>query len=471
MSTENQPVVVLSEYTTFAWIQPTGGSGVTLAQTDALYLKKTVADTATAIETFNAGIKTQKVDGLLTSSIMYVGNNITTGSLILGNIPIRTKNQGIFETASIRAPATNGTIAICTDATIGGGVDIGTASSTTNVYGTLNVPTSGGASTNAVNVSYLTSALANTATLNQVQTFTQTNTFSNATAGIKANSIQGIATTGDQSFFTTKTAGNLNVFASSGSTAVLNVKGSGIKFDTLSTDNPTSTQGIFTNKTAGTLSIATAQTSGSINIGANGSATTVNGSLNVLNNLTSNYIAVTSNPPDSTTALQFQRNGQFTMGVAPTANPKLVMGVNTGSSPGTEVQILSLGTGTVYSNGGTLTNTNPSDETLKKNIISLDASIDDLNPVQYEWNNPKMGVGIKYGFLANEVIEIFPDICSSWKTDEEDEEDGIPKVKLGMDTVSLIPIIVSAMKKMKLDYDSKLSKLEARLLALETKSL
>jgi hypothetical protein len=82
-----------------------------------------------------------------------------------------------------------------------------------------------------------------------------------------------------------------------------------------------------------------------------------------------------------------------------------------------------------------------------------------------------MGVGIKYGFLANEVIEIFPNICSTWKTDEDDEEDGIPKVKLGMDTVSLIPIIVSAMKKMKLDYVAKLSTLESRLQALESKQV
>ena len=404
-------------------------SGLSEATANALYLRKTVPDTATAIETFNLGIKAQKVDGLLSSSIMYVGNNITSGSLILGNTGIRTKNQGIFETASIRTPATNGQLTICTDLVAGGSVEIGSVDGTVNILGSaaggVNVPTSSGVTTNAVNVSYLTSQLTTAARLNQVQTFAQTNTFNNATAGIKADIIAGIATSGTQSLYGTKTAGTLN--------------------------------------------IATSQTSGNINIGGTGSGTVVNGSLNVLNNLYSNFVAITSNPADSTTALQFQRNGQFTIGIAPTANPKLVMGVNTGSSPGTEVQILSLGTGTVYSNGGTLTNTNPSDETLKKNITSLDASIDDLNPVQYEWNNPKMGVGIKYGFLANEVIEIFPNICSTWKTDEEDEVDGIPKVKLGMDTVSLIPIIVSAMKKMKLDYDAKLSKLEARLLALEPK--
>ena len=252
------------------------------------------------------------------------------------------------------------------------------------------------------------------------------------------------------------------------STSILNVKGSGIKFDTLYTDNPTGNHLLYPNKTSGTLSIANAQTSGNINIGGAGSTTSIGGPFYAFNGFYARILYVSSETADSDRAIQFIRNGQFTMGITATANPKLIMGVNTGLSPGNEVQILSLGSGTVYSNGGTLTNTNPSDETLKKNIRTLDLSIDELNPVQYEWNNPKMGVGIKYGFLANEVVEIFPEICSTWKTDEEDEEDGIPKVKLGMDTVSLIPIMISAMKKMKLEYETKLSNLEARLLVLET---
>ena len=69
-----------------------------------------------------------------------------------------------------------------------------------------------------------------------------------------------------------------------------------------------------------------------------------------------------------------------------------------------------------------------------------------------------MGTGLKYGFLANEVNELFPNICSTWKTDDE-----IPETKLGIDTVSLIPIIVSAVKKMKLEFEARISKLEHAL--------
>jgi len=61
MSTENQPITVLSVYTTFAWVQPIGSGGSSLAITDARYLQKTVPDTATALETFDAGIKTNSI--------------------------------------------------------------------------------------------------------------------------------------------------------------------------------------------------------------------------------------------------------------------------------------------------------------------------------------------------------------------------------------------------------------------------
>jgi hypothetical protein len=157
--------------------------GLSQATANNLYLRKSVPDTATAQETFSLGIKAQKVDGLLSSSIMYVGNNITSGSLILGNTGIRTKNQGIFEAYSIRTPATTGQLAICTDLVAGGSVEIGSVNGTVNLLGSasggVNVPTSGGVSTNAVNVAYLTSQLTNVATLNQVQIFTGTNTFNN----------------------------------------------------------------------------------------------------------------------------------------------------------------------------------------------------------------------------------------------------------------------------------------------------
>jgi hypothetical protein len=59
------------------------GSGLTQIQANTLYLRKTVPDTATSQETFNAGIKTNAIDGTISSSIVALGDNITTGTLNL----------------------------------------------------------------------------------------------------------------------------------------------------------------------------------------------------------------------------------------------------------------------------------------------------------------------------------------------------------------------------------------------------
>jgi hypothetical protein len=70
----------------------------------------------------------------------------------------------------------------------------------------------------------------------------------------------------------------------------------------------------------------------------------------------------------------------------------------------------SLSTGTVYSNAGTLTNTNPSDRRLKTNIIPLTYGLSDilkLNPVSYNWKDGTNGK--QFGFIAQEVQEIMPD--------------------------------------------------------------
>ena len=73
----------------------------------------------------------------------------------------------------------------------------------------------------------------------------------------------------------------------------------------------------------------------------------------------------------------------------------------------------SLGTGTVYSNGGTLTNTNPSDLNLKTNIAPINYGLDEilkLNPVTFDWKNDTINQGKQYGFIAQEVQKIMPDL-------------------------------------------------------------
>jgi hypothetical protein len=94
--------------------------------------------------------------------------------------------------------------------------------------------------------------------------------------------------------------------------------------------------------------------------------------------------------------------------------------------------------GTVYSNSGTLTNTNPSDENLKENIQSMiggTSLVNQLNPVSFEWKSGIGGTGTKYGFIAQEVQAVIPDIVST-------DQSGT----IGIDTVSLIPFLVKSIK-------------------------
>jgi hypothetical protein len=72
----------------------------------------------------------------------------------------------------------------------------------------------------------------------------------------------------------------------------------------------------------------------------------------------------------------------------------------------------SLGTGTVYSSSGTLTNTNPSDERLKNNINDISWGLSDilkLRPVSFNWKDDKISQGKQFGFIAQEVREVMPE--------------------------------------------------------------
>jgi hypothetical protein len=73
----------------------------------------------------------------------------------------------------------------------------------------------------------------------------------------------------------------------------------------------------------------------------------------------------------------------------------------------------SLGSGTVYSNGGTLTNTIPSDQNLKNTINPLNyglAEILKLQPKSFYYNDDINHQRLQYGFIAQEVQQIMPDV-------------------------------------------------------------
>jgi hypothetical protein len=128
---------------------------------------------------------------------------------------------------------------------------------------------------------------------------------------------------------------------------------------------------------------------------------------------------------------------------------------------GSSVGITTLGTGTVYSNGGVLTNTNPSDRTLKTNITPLSNMLEkvlQLDPVSYNWINTEThGAKLNYGFIAQDIQDAIPDICSEFQHEIKGDPviDGTgfkiyPNItyetKIGYDPVLLIPFLVGSIK-------------------------
>jgi hypothetical protein len=112
---------------------------------------------------------------------------------------------------------------------------------------------------------------------------------------------------------------------------------------------------------------------------------------------------------------------------------------------GGAVVIANLGTGTVYSNAGALTSTNPSDERLKDDITDLQYGLNEilkLRPVSYNWKNDTANQGKQFGFIAQEVQEIMPELISEFTTTENEEE----VVRLGLDKEGIYATLVNAIQ-------------------------
>jgi hypothetical protein len=99
---------------------------------------------------------------------------------------------------------------------------------------------------------------------------------------------------------------------------------------------------------------------------------------------------------------------------------------------------------------GTLTQS--SDARLKTNIQSLDAStslaaINSLTPVAYDWLDPEKGGTRQYGFIAQQVQQIFPNLVSTTSATAL-----TPDGTLGLNYIGLIAPIVEAVQTLSLKY-------------------
>lgn len=93
---------------------------------------------------------------------------------------------------------------------------------------------------------------------------------------------------------------------------------------------------------------------------------------------------------------------------------------------------------------------NFSDRRLKHNIVDVDnclSKINSLRPVQYNWSNDS---SINFGFVAQDVKEVIPDIVSKPQTEDE---------MLGVNYLALIPFLTKSIQ----ELSAKVAALEAKL--------
>jgi hypothetical protein len=105
-------------------------------------------------------------------------------------------------------------------------------------------------------------------------------------------------------------------------------------------------------------------------------------------------------------------------------------------------QVGSLGTGTVYSSSGTLTNTNPSDKRLKDNITPITYGLNEvlqLNPVSFDWKNDN-NKNKQFGFIAQEVQEVMPEAV-------------IDGEYLGLEKDAIYTALINAIKELKAEIE------------------
>ncbi len=161
-----------------------------------------------------------------------------------------------------------------------------------------------------------------------------------------------------------------------------------------------------------------------------------------------------------TTATLFRIEGDGKTGIATTAAPSYTLDVGNSSVSGIVAQFTN-STGSCTINPTTTSLSCSSDETLKKNITSLNTSDDtsplgqtsretilsavmNLRPVTYNWN-PENDTDPKHtGFIAQEVKDIFPDLVTQDPTTN----------LYSLNYIGLMPYTIKAIQEMDIKIES-----------------
>lgn len=122
------------------------------------------------------------------------------------------------------------------------------------------------------------------------------------------------------------------------------------------------------------------------------------------------------------------------------------------------LRVENLGTGLLYSNGAILTSTNPSDSRLKENITDISWGLSEIlkiRPVSYYWKDDKINQGLQYGFIAQEVQEIMPDLVKEFAT--KDGENDV--IRLGLEKEGIYATLVKAIQELSAEVEQLKAKI------------
>ncbi len=117
----------------------------------------------------------------------------------------------------------------------------------------------------------------------------------------------------------------------------------------------------------------------------------------------------------------------------------------------------------VYAANGTI---QTSDARWKENIANLEVGLEEiqrLRPISFRWKDAP-DRGQNYGLVAQEVIEVLPELVS---------RDGTPGTPLGMNYSEFVPVLIRAVQEQQVEIETQaeqIASLEMRLAALEGSS-
>jgi hypothetical protein len=213
-----------------------------------------------------------------------------------------------------------------------------------------------------------------------------------------------------------------------------------------------------------------------------GNGTNDNARANAVTVLKNGFTGIGTTTPDNLLHVGFTVGARMSIGSIETIEDFGANAIGTNSSllPVTDGN-RNLGSGanrwlTVFAVNGVI---NTSDARDKKNVSKLRYGLDalmKLNPVSFEWINGQGAEGPKLGLIAQEVLNVIPEVVKTSESVIADEKAGtaskVAMNRYGIFYSDLVPVLIKSIQEQQAIIDtqkSKIEDLEKRLQAIEAK--